>query len=132
MDAIKADHDERSEQEERRIFYVAMTRAQSRLIVSGAVDAGKWDAPKPLGAPMDWVWPALAPGAKLLFEQAAEGVDDGVRCVMLSSSTVDDVLPAPDRASRRPPEQVAELEAERPVFPPLAEGVPLPVARLSY
>ena len=132
MDAIKAEQDERAEQEERRIFYVAMTRAQSRLILSGAVDTGKWDAPKPLGAPIDWVWPALAPGAKLLFEHAAEGVDDGVRCVMLSAATADEVLPTADRAPRREAPRTAAVEAERPAFPPLLEGVPLPVARLSY
>src|SRR5439155_26088630 len=83
MDEIKAEQEEQAEQEERRIFYVAMTRAESRLIVSGALDAGKWDPPKPLGTPMDGVWSALAPGAKLLFEQGAEGVDGGVRCAML-------------------------------------------------
>jgi ATP-dependent helicase/nuclease subunit A len=132
MDAIKAEQDDRAEQEERPIFYVAMTRAQSRLIVSGAVDAGKWDPPKPLGAPMDWVWPALAPGAKLLFEQSAEGVYAGVRCVMLSAATADDVLPAPDRAPRSEPSPPTGVDAERPLFPPLREGVPLPVARLSY
>src|SRR5205085_10006850 len=132
MKAIKAEQDELAEQEERRIFYVAMTRAQSRLIVSGAVDAGKWDAPKPLGAPMDWVGPALAPGAKLLFERMADGIDDGVRCVLLSAETVDEVLPAGDRAPHRPGAQQAAIDAERPTFAPLSEGVPLPVARLSY
>jgi ATP-dependent exoDNAse (exonuclease V) beta subunit len=133
MEAIKAEQDELAEQEERRIFYVAMTRAQSRLIVSGAVDAGKWDPPKPLGTPMDWVWPALAPGAKLLFERAAEGIEDGVRCTLLSAETVDEVLAPEDRTPRRSapgPDVVAA--PERPEFAPLPEGVPLPVARLSY
>jgi ATP-dependent helicase/nuclease subunit A len=132
MEAIKAEQDELAEQEERRIFYVAMTRAQSRLIVSGAVDAGKWDPPKPLGTPLDWVWPALAPGAKLLFEQAAEGIEDGVRCALLSAETVDEVLPPADRAPLRPEPGPDIVAAERPEFPPLPEGVPLPVARLSY
>jgi hypothetical protein len=82
---------------------------------------------------MDWVWPALAPGAKLLFEQAAQGIDAGVRCVMLSPETVDDVLPEADRAPARPAgEEGVPVHAERPQFPPLPEGVPLPVARLSY
>jgi ATP-dependent exoDNAse (exonuclease V) beta subunit len=133
MDAIKAEQEELAEQEERRIFYVAMTRAQSRLIVSGALDASKWDPPKPLGTPMDWVWPALAPGAKLLFERAAEGIDGGVRCVMLSAATVDEVLPAADRAPKRPPAASAgAVEASRPEFMAPVEGIPLPVARLSY
>jgi ATP-dependent exoDNAse (exonuclease V) beta subunit len=132
MDEIKAEQEELAEQEERRIFYVAMTRAQSRLIVSGAVDAGKWEPAKPLGKPMDWVWPALAPGAKLLFEQAAEGIDAGVRCVLLSPETVDEVLPAADRTPAPQESEAATVQRERPLFPPLREGVPLPVARLSY
>src|SRR3954471_10862993 len=132
MEAIKAEQEEQAEQEERRIFYVGMTRAQSRLIVSGAVDASKWDPPKPLGTPMDWVWPALAPGAKLLFESAAEGIDGGVRCVLLSAATVDEVLPTGDRTPRRPTPGPSAVEAERPSFAPRPEGVPLPVARLSY
>src|SRR5205085_833074 len=133
MEDIKREQEESAEQEERRIFYVAMTRAESRLIVSGALDAGKWDPPKPLGTPMDWVWQALAPGAKLLFEQAAEGIDGGVRCVLLSPETVDEVLPVADRELRHPvSDRAGAVHAERPRFAPLAEGVPLPVARLSY
>jgi ATP-dependent exoDNAse (exonuclease V) beta subunit len=133
MDEIKAEQEELAEQEERRIFYVAMTRAESRLIVSGALDAGKWDPPKPLGTPMDWVWPALAPGAKLLFEHAAEGIDAGVRCVMLSPDTVDELLPAAERVPQRPAaDEGVPVPAERPDFAPLPEGIPLPVARLSY
>src|SRR4051812_30645834 len=139
MDEIKAEAEAAAEEEERRIFYVAMTRAEQRLIVSGATDTVAWDPPKPLGAPMDWVWPALAPGARLLFEGAAEGIVDGVHCVHLSPDTVDEVLPPADRA---PGERAAAKAAEGapgpaeppspPAFPPLSEGVPLPVARLSY
>jgi ATP-dependent exoDNAse (exonuclease V) beta subunit len=158
MDEIKAEAEAAAEEEERRIFYVAMTRAESRLIVSGATDTVAWDAAKPLGAPMDWVWPALSPGARLLFEDAAEGISDGVRCVHLSPETVDEVLPAADRApaaaasgtsgSAAPagsdPSAVAgpatpspaavndPPPATAPAFPPLTEAVPLPVARLSY
>ncbi|MDX6503007.1 MAG: hypothetical protein QOE29_132, partial [Gaiellaceae bacterium] len=140
MKEIKAEQEALAEEEERRIFYVAMTRAQRRLIVSGATDTVDWPAAKPLGAPMDWVWPALAPGAKLLFEGAAEGVveRDGapVRCVLLAPETADEVLPAAERIPALPttssiasPEPVA---SSPPAFAPLAEGVPLPLARLSY
>jgi ATP-dependent exoDNAse (exonuclease V) beta subunit len=132
MDEIKAEQEALAEEEERRIFYVAMTRAESRLIVSGATDTVKWEPPKPLGTPMDWVWPALAPGAKLLFEGGAEGIEDGVRCVMLAPETIDDVLPVGDRAPVVAPAPPAPVTAAAPVFPPLAEGVPLPVTRLSY
>src|SRR6185436_1808532 len=74
-----------------------------------------------------------APGAKLLFEHAAEGIDGGVRCVLLSPETVDEVLPVADREpGHTVADPAAAAHADRPEFPPLAEGVPLPVARLSY
>jgi ATP-dependent exoDNAse (exonuclease V) beta subunit len=139
MDEIKAEQEALAEEEERRIFYVAMTRAQRRLIVSGATDTVDWPGPKPLGTPLDWVWPALAPGAKLLFEGAPSGVVDGVRCVLLAPESADEVLPV---AERRPvPPATAggtngagppAAAPGRPAFPPLPQGTPLPVARLSY
>jgi ATP-dependent exoDNAse (exonuclease V) beta subunit len=139
MKEIKAEQEALAEEEERRIFYVAMTRAMDRLIVSGATDTVEWPGAKPLGAPLDWVWPALAPGAKLLFEGLADGVveRDGVpvRCVLLAPETVDDVLPGADRVPALLPAVTTDAPAAAPAppaFAPLREGVPLPVARLSY
>ncbi len=45
--------------EERRLLYVAFTRAQETLIVSGGVDLERPAAPRPGAAPMAWVLPAL-------------------------------------------------------------------------
>jgi ATP-dependent exoDNAse (exonuclease V) beta subunit len=42
-------------EEERRLFYVAMTRAQELLILSGGTDLEKWPAPRPGGPPIDWI-----------------------------------------------------------------------------
>lgn len=149
MKEIKAEQEALAEEEERRIFYVGMTRAQRRLIVSGATDTVDWPGAKPLGAPLDWVWPALAPGTKLLFEDAVEGVVErngvAVRCVLLTPESADAVLPVADRtpdAGAAPTPVVPAAGAAQapvvpaapspPAFPPLVEGVPLPVARLSY
>jgi ATP-dependent exoDNAse (exonuclease V) beta subunit len=44
------------DREERRLFYVALTRAQERLIVSGASNLEKWGTER---APMGWLGPAL-------------------------------------------------------------------------
>ena len=54
--------------EERRLLYVAATRAEERLILSGGIDTAKWPAPRPGGPPLDWLAPALLgdPAAVLL------------------------------------------------------------------
>ncbi len=46
--------------EERRLFYVAMTRARERLIVSGAAHLHDWDATN-RSSPIGWVGAALVP-----------------------------------------------------------------------
>jgi ATP-dependent exoDNAse (exonuclease V) beta subunit len=48
------------EAEERRLFYVAMTRAQERLILSGAAKMDTWEKGN-RGTPIDWIAPAFAP-----------------------------------------------------------------------
>jgi ATP-dependent helicase/nuclease subunit A len=45
-----------AEREERRLFYVAMTRARERLILSGASKLDAWDAER---SPIGWIAPAL-------------------------------------------------------------------------
>src|ERR1700736_3826824 len=45
------------EREERRLFYVAMTRAQERLILSGAARLDPW--PERGSSPMWWIAPAF-------------------------------------------------------------------------
>ncbi|HEY1592996.1 MAG TPA: UvrD-helicase domain-containing protein [Solirubrobacteraceae bacterium] len=63
--------------EERRLFYVAMTRARERLILSGAANlAGSWGNGS--GAPIGWLGPALVPGLVDRVEEGS-GVADGVR-----------------------------------------------------
>ena len=49
--------------EERRLFYVAMTRARDRLILSGSTDPERHAEPRPGGPPLDWIAPALLGGA---------------------------------------------------------------------
>jgi hypothetical protein len=81
------------------------------------------------------VLPALAPGARLLFEDRSHGIADGVRCVLLTPESLVEVLPPGDRvpvAAGAPGSANGLPRGEKPSFPPLSEGVPLPVARLSY
>ena len=56
LDRIKAEQKVDAEAEERRIFYVAVTRAERHLILSGATDLEKLPDPSDLCEPMRWVW----------------------------------------------------------------------------
>ncbi|HEY6399384.1 MAG TPA: PD-(D/E)XK nuclease family protein, partial [Solirubrobacteraceae bacterium] len=61
--AYKALREERMQQEaseDRRLMYVAMTRARERLIVSGAARFDRWPDGNG-GAPIGWLGPALVP-----------------------------------------------------------------------
>jgi ATP-dependent exoDNAse (exonuclease V) beta subunit len=127
-----------AEEEERRIFYVAVTRAQQHLVLSGATDLAKRPEPAELAEPMRWIWRGFCTG---LPSDGASGVEvdarDGravpVRWTLCTPATVDEVLPAPDRAPPAP-----DVE-ERPAYeqPLLELGLPpapraLAVSRLSY
>ncbi|MEA2450695.1 MAG: hypothetical protein QOG63_2627, partial [Thermoleophilaceae bacterium] len=131
-EGIKNEQDRAAEEEEKRIFYVAMTRAEERLLVSGATDVEKWDEPKPLGVPMDWAWRALAPGLPDLAGPV--GRDGAVECTVLTPASLEELLAPADRAPSPPDASRAtdEHAAVRPSFAPVVEGTPLPVARLSY
>jgi len=65
----------REAEEERRLFYVAMTRAEGRLILSGAIRFDPWPAPRPGEPPIAWIAPALVPeiGAALAAGERFEG-----------------------------------------------------------
>jgi ATP-dependent exoDNAse (exonuclease V) beta subunit len=132
-EAVKAAERDAEEAERRRLYYVAMTRAIDRLIVSGATSQGAADA----GTPIGWVLDRLEAGelADAVIER------DGARLLLRV-----------DRHSEEPVaveepglvEEQLELFAvsengggalEAPTLAPLAE-VPRPplhrVRRLSY
>ena len=58
--ALGAELQAEDEREERRLFYVAMTRARERLLLSGAAKLDTW-AKGNRGTPIDWLAPALVP-----------------------------------------------------------------------
>lgn len=124
--AIKAEQNRETEDEEHRVFYVAMTRAQEHLVLSGATDLAKWPEHRELGPPIAWIWRALAPNLK-------DGDTDGPvpsRVELLTPENVDELLPArapvPPTSAEEPP------EAEPPAFAALEARRPAPVSRLSY
>jgi len=118
----KALGDERFEaesREERRLFYVAMTRARERLILSGAARLEKWPALEANGGggPIAWIGPAV--------EQLE---DAAVEVTFVRPEDVPAPVPAPPPAATRP----AAADPPAGQAPPLPVAVAPPVAALSY
>ncbi len=140
FDAIEAERRAADEAEERRVMHVAMTRAEERLILSGAARLGdNWPQPGPGVAPISWIAPALVAGVATL-DPGDPVRDDGlVRTVL--NSPASNVLRLEAPAPVAPGEQLAlALNGGAPVSTPApatapAEPVvapPPPPATLSY
>jgi ATP-dependent helicase/nuclease subunit A len=141
--ALRDERRDADDLEERRIMYVAVTRAEERLIVSGATDFEKWPEPKPLGAPANWIWRALAPD---LATRVADGELGGestrewhgrfarVAWTACAPATVESVMPAEDRAPEplRDPADAQHMLALAPHFDAVPAPSALAVSRLSY
>lgn len=120
--------------EERRLLYVAATRAEERLILSGGVDTAKWPTARPGGPPLDWLAPALLgnPGAALGGE-AARVVTCGTGAVEARLVTAANLPPA--AATPAPRERSSAPGTALPAEPKviLEPGRPQPAQRrLSY
>jgi ATP-dependent exoDNAse (exonuclease V) beta subunit len=85
--------------EERRLLYVAMTRARERLIVSGAAKLDRWPQN---GAPMGWLGPALIPDIAERVDQRC-GVADGVKFTILGAPDLGEQAPGTPASPRRAP-----------------------------
>ena len=62
------------EAEERRLFYVAMTRARERLVLSGAAKLEGWSEgnTKVGGGPIAWIAPAFVPDLGAVVAEGGE------------------------------------------------------------
>jgi hypothetical protein len=120
------------EEEEDRVLYVACTRAENRLLLSGAVAFERWPAPKPGAPPIAWLAPALLPDAPKLA--AAEERPTGALTVDMGDGLlVRYVLNVSHAADAPPPKRVPEpLEAVsdgfEPVLVPRDEPATVPLA----
>ena len=136
-ESVKAAEQDAEEAERRRLYYVAMTRAIDRLIVSGAIGERGADA----GTPIGWVLERLEAGE---LEDAAAGPLEIERNGARVLVRLDRFAPEPAVVPEPVGEQQLELFAvsengasapEAPELAPLAE-VPAPplhrVRRLSY
>ena len=133
--------------EERRLFYVAMTRARERLILSGAAKLDGWADPGSGGSPISWLGPALVPDI-----EAGAGESGGVRFTVIQPPGQDAgdlgqevgagvepsegppaVAPPPATDASPPPEPPPPTQATQPTEPPPPEAHARPVvASLSY
>ena len=120
--------------EERRLLYVAATRAEERLILSGGIDVEKWPAARPGGPVLDWLAPALLgdPAAALVAgEETITGCGDGAVAVRLVTPST---LP-PEAAAPSPRARAAAPGTALPAAPKVAPAPlrPRPAERrLSY
>ena len=132
-DAVRDAEDRAEEAERMRLYYVAMTRAIDRLIVSGSVDPERRDARTPIG----WVLDQL--GVETLEDR--EIVEDDARLSLRVDRFAEE--PTPEVAEEQQPAQLTLFDAAAapappaavPALPPLEPVAPPPVdrvRRLSY
>jgi ATP-dependent exoDNAse (exonuclease V) beta subunit len=114
---------ERDEDEERRLFYVAVTRARERLILSGAA---RYDAWERSGGPITWIGPAFCPEVGELARDGGGVGENGVAIIAVRPEPADppdEALPAPASAPLLPapppePDPVPVADATLPPAPP--------------
>jgi ATP-dependent exoDNAse (exonuclease V) beta subunit len=123
--ALGAERDEAEKNEERRLFYVAMTRARERLILSGAAKLDGWPTP-PNGGPVAWLGPALVPGLPERASAHEGGVADGVQITFVDESQPASPPAAPTSSSAPPADR-----ALPPLVAPPEPPVP-GVTEISY
>ena len=137
LEQIKERQKEEAEAEERRIFYVACTRARERLLLSGATDMRSLPEPGALKEPMRWVWRAFAPGwpdtgAEGEALDAYGGREVRVRCRTLAPDTLEALLPEADRRPAIPVTEASQPVAAPPERATVAPAQAVHLSRLSY
>jgi ATP-dependent exoDNAse (exonuclease V) beta subunit len=119
-------------EEERRLFYVAMTRARELLILSGGTDTEKWPAPRPGGPPIDWIARAVAgetPGDAIVTREW-DGRPARVTCRLNTAETLPKEALAPKPPARSAPSTALPA---KPASVPRSPQRPRPAPqRLSY
>ncbi len=133
-DALAQEERRAEDEEERRLFYVAMTRARERLILSGGVDRERLPAPRPAGPPIDWIWRALG-GEVTEPETVVERAGARLLCRVNTPDTVGTVLPQAALSPAGRPRAGAPGTAlpDAPAVLPAPPARPRPAPqRLSY
>jgi ATP-dependent exoDNAse (exonuclease V) beta subunit len=126
--ALGEEQQQANAREERRLFYVAMTRAQERLILSGAAKLESWPS-EGNGGPIAWLGPALLGDVAPLIEEGSGVTEQGVRFEFLREA---DRPHDPVRPYAAQNGEVALRELHSPPEPPPAAAPAPPVTALSY
>jgi ATP-dependent helicase/nuclease subunit A len=142
---LAAEEDCADAEEERRLLYVAMTRARERLILSGGADCERWPEPRPGGAPLDWLVRAVAgdPRAGLgdlappdhVITRMWDGSAARVRAARNAPGTLGEVMPREAMSPEAAPRSGAPATAlpKQPKVMPAPPVRPRPAPqRLSY
>jgi ATP-dependent helicase/nuclease subunit A len=146
LERIKAEQKTAGEAEEKRIFYVAATRAQQHLVLSGATDLEQLQEPDELKEPMRWMLRGFCPSAATgtegavpasptgVHEDVREGRSVRVRWQRLTPANAGELLPPHDRAPARAEPEPSAGAVSQPELGLAALPAPraLPVSRLSY
>ncbi len=109
FEELRAERQARESEEENRVFYVAMTRARERLLLSGAADFASWPRESDTSPPISWLGPALCPdlpealraGAGVRTLSSGGGTGPPVRLTLSTPEAYGSVLrPAPDTGAQ--------------------------------
>lgn len=129
---------QRAAREEQRVMYVALTRAQERLIVSGGVTVDNWPQEGPKSPPLAWLGPALLGGDMRALPTDDEPLQDieigdgaRVRVALNRPATVGRVLRTESLAPAGMSLPIAAAPTPR-LSDPEPAGGPEPVRTLSY
>jgi ATP-dependent helicase/nuclease subunit A len=124
--------------EERRLFYVAMTRPRERLILSGAAKLDQWPS-EGAGGPIAWIGPAMLGEVEPLIEEGTGVTLAGVGFAFVREQdrpAAESVAPVAAKSRSAAGSGTGEGPvaegAERAPEPPPAAQAPPPVSALSY
>ena len=119
-DEVRAAEEREDRAERLRLYYVAMTRAIDRLIVSGAIDP---DTQRDRDTPIGWVLARL--GTEELEAARAAG-----EAVELERGDARFVLRVDTYSHEPPPEPAADVDGQLALFAEVPSGSPVPGYRL--
>ncbi len=115
-----------NEAEERRLFYVAMTRARERLILSGAADLqGRSNRSSPIG----WIAPAFGADIGQPPGEPSFTTDLGVRITFVSETDAGRVS---GLYGQKPSQSAPPPAPAGPATPPEAAAPSLQISSISY